>query len=1048
MIFYDSNSRPSTAVDGNLTNNTQHLSPSISRPTTPGVTTDVVNRSRANSPHVRSSSPPKYFNITSAIEDLERYNDSLSGSISNFQDSPIKTLKIDVDSNVSIPFDEATFKSTLPDLYELLYASSSDDLSSLQEGGDGSVSLTSIRNKTKVDKLLQEPSPLTIRYHNTGGWVPAIKSARIEILKFKLTQDILFREDSLFKIAECLNDLDQAYWMYCVERIQSTEIHRSLNNESIIWKKNKVFRLQHALSILIAHLRGLTISIIQKVLKLRKLYFKEYQAVSTITIYWHENNYLLKMMNDAPPLLDSTQTIKMWLGFIPNMFMLPSNHDHNPKLFWQTNQDNVHKYWLKNHREYILNVRKLSVLESTGFRKTLTISKSRSNSSIPLPHSLDQASLDETGNGNSSSGDMHDNHNNNDNNNINNSNNNNNNNMKKSSSLLEWEQLREYGYASYGTSNIIGMEHSLNNAPEFWNNLQHNPYVIEAITGFEDVLPRIFIVPPLPIDLLKRCKTYEVMLKKESLTEDLIADLKEESLILKQNIEERIINSANQSISSYHDSYHDNENDSYISKEELKLRQQNNPEILSTIIIRKNNNNNNFHPLKSPSKGSKMNSSSLPALVTNKSILPKYNNNSYVHEGSSFITESVSTFNYQLPLDLMSSSGKNHNHYHHNNDNNSSTIILSKSTSSLTEGGIFLLENSKIKSKFEMKVKESRSFIESKYSHYDDKKVTLPLLPIIKYNKIGRRELPRLEEKYYLDKVVKIQLLIRRKLALLKMKSIRNHNERLKKLKTVYFFVHTVIKFRKRRYYRFAKRAEMLLIRKMALRKFNASLKITKCIRNYVNNKRELNDEPLLMSKFAPEKLLQTYGTNTSTLTDITAATDMNHNNITKEHQLLLEAKSLIHRVNKGKVMPDSVHTSRLIPIKHIHDKGGASIQVKAFTKKEYTFLRDPNDKAPLHHTINDVYVGPIPKSKTIVAAVEAVINKNKSENIEYNDTTVNQKYNQNTSISTLSQPLSHNRSSKRNSNNNDSSKLLHKSLILKQEKETKAIHKLVSQYF
>lgn len=80
----------------------------------------------------------------------------------------------------------------------------------------------------------------------------------------------------------------------------------------------------------------------------------------------------------------------------------------------------------------------------------------------------------------------------------------------------EWMVLRNYCRKAWG-------EPSLGNSDnDFWLDMTHNPLVVEAAVGIEDVFPEILLVPPVPQPLRRRCLVLESVFDKEYSTyEDL-----------------------------------------------------------------------------------------------------------------------------------------------------------------------------------------------------------------------------------------------------------------------------------------------------------------------------------------------------------------------------------------------------------------------------------------------------------------------------------------------------------------------------------------------
>ena len=78
-----------------------------------------------------------------------------------------------------------------------------------------------------------------------------------------------------------------------------------------------------------------------------------------------------------------------------------------------------------------------------------------------------------------------------------------------------WEVLRNYCSPALPADDSV--THTAEEVHSFWNDAQHNPAVVDAATGFEDVFPCLYLVPPLPAMLINKCVECEKVLDLEVL---------------------------------------------------------------------------------------------------------------------------------------------------------------------------------------------------------------------------------------------------------------------------------------------------------------------------------------------------------------------------------------------------------------------------------------------------------------------------------------------------------------------------------------------------
>lgn len=189
---------------------------------------------------------------------------------------------------------------------------------------------------------------MSLRYFNVTTWEATSLNPRIKTTNFKLTMDIIYRESMLLKLFDTVEMLDRKYWQYCIDRITAMENLKPLAIEPLVAQRNKIFLLQKELSVIIAHVRGVSVSLMKNLTKVRKLFAEEARTDIPVSVFWKNDNYLLKMQNDWSALYNY-QSIRFWLGFSPNPFMLPPA-EHDPKKVWRSHRDELLKEWQKKRK--------------------------------------------------------------------------------------------------------------------------------------------------------------------------------------------------------------------------------------------------------------------------------------------------------------------------------------------------------------------------------------------------------------------------------------------------------------------------------------------------------------------------------------------------------------------------------------------------------------------------------------------------------------------------------------------------------------------------
>lgn len=231
---------------------------------------------------------------------------------------------------------------------------------------------------------------MSIKFNNLNQWQAKSTNPNIVYIEIKLNEYITLREYYLIRLRYVISYMETCYWKYCIERIRASEKLLTIKSKLLLELLHLLTISQKEVTVLIAMIRSISIVIIESVMKLRKLYKRKIITTSNITIYWKDENYLLKMRRDCDFLHIST-TIRLWLGFIGNDLMLPPpysyptmkidnsnintsndnnfnysnnnmthNHNiqykHNPKVVWYENHHKLYLQWFQKHQEYIIKM--------------------------------------------------------------------------------------------------------------------------------------------------------------------------------------------------------------------------------------------------------------------------------------------------------------------------------------------------------------------------------------------------------------------------------------------------------------------------------------------------------------------------------------------------------------------------------------------------------------------------------------------------------------------------------------------------------------------
>jgi hypothetical protein len=167
---------------------------------------------------------------------------------------------------------------------------------------------------------------ITARYVSHSKWDASKLSPESEVAYFLVKQNVIYRESLLIKLRFLAENLDLQYWKYAILRM------KALNIESLEEKRQVIRSLQAQLKAVFAKIRESSVSVIESITQWRntKAKFKSIVTKETISAFWQDKNYLLKMRNDCQNLCSRFYTVRLWLGFCPSsLLLLPLGHQES-----------------------------------------------------------------------------------------------------------------------------------------------------------------------------------------------------------------------------------------------------------------------------------------------------------------------------------------------------------------------------------------------------------------------------------------------------------------------------------------------------------------------------------------------------------------------------------------------------------------------------------------------------------------------------------------------------------------------------------------------
>jgi hypothetical protein len=171
---------------------------------------------------------------------------------------------------------------------------------------------------------------------------PEVYSSYVEVIKF-----IVLREAALDSFRSLLRRSGETYWLYALYFLETEDNSEECLNYEVPRLLRSLRRHQEQITVSLAHIRSLSVSVIEAIRAWRLETAKTSQVRDLVSIYWKRENYLLKMKNDVCFILNDP-LMNMWLGFEPNTFMVPPR-GHQPAAPWRRMELRFQE-WLGKYR--------------------------------------------------------------------------------------------------------------------------------------------------------------------------------------------------------------------------------------------------------------------------------------------------------------------------------------------------------------------------------------------------------------------------------------------------------------------------------------------------------------------------------------------------------------------------------------------------------------------------------------------------------------------------------------------------------------------------
>jgi len=430
----------------------------------------------------------------------------------------------------------------------------------------------SVSASRELKKSLRDPHlddlQMSVTYSSLSKWTVAQNSLKAQDCYLNIIKYIFLRESSLIKIQDMVLHMDKLYWRYANTYIaRKLYFKNNVNCEELKQIRLQLHDKQELLSVAIAHHRSISVDIVENVQLWRKYLQQDVSMKDVASLFWNGTNYLIKMLHDTPQLF-KTQTMWMWLGFDVDSFIIPPRqlNPHTERLNrerkahkWKEKRDEHQTAALKRlmsqqvkyksaaivdrdavrRQTAVMNVQAVKprarrgrlsspekpddegkkpvgsqstpILPPIGASAQAHVSKSEHTQSAVALQTAFSDDKSEEGSDNSSEVDDEDS--------IGSS-------SIDSSSITSvltddsgsgWRELRDSCMSSWNYYHNQTKEdpNLFEQEEDFWENIDHSEHLVEAATGYLELFPKRFIVPPMKKPLIARCRACERVLQEE-----------------------------------------------------------------------------------------------------------------------------------------------------------------------------------------------------------------------------------------------------------------------------------------------------------------------------------------------------------------------------------------------------------------------------------------------------------------------------------------------------------------------------------------------------
>ncbi len=438
-------------------------------------------------------------------------------------------------------------KSVLPALRTKI----SKQLNISRSNLDNSSSKSSILSTKKV-----EPIECDVRYTSLSQWSSDTVDARVKAAHVHVIEQIMQREGSILKLQKVLiysitsafthslihcyqvcATLDSSYWKYSYERLKVFIKNKNLKNGLLVSYLELIQKHQEEVSVAIAHYRSSCIGVIDALVEWRSACQRDKKRNDTVSIYWEGENYLFRMLNDTN-VFNDYYCLRLWLGFQPNTFFIPpQSHtsDSSDRDCW-SQRFAKYQQWLKQNTQYVMQEK----------RKARNMAASDTEGTPPVSSVVDvvsemgsamlSQSISSTSMRTPTAGDTN----------------------------VQWKKLSDYCWQSYGRATSIDGQYYYdeNIMNDFWDNMTHNPLVVEVAAGYPDTFPVVPLVPHLKSStnsvLISKLQYSQYIIDKEIKLYDRLLQLAEETRNLRSELDQTVTTEALENIiagSKYYESW-------------------------------------------------------------------------------------------------------------------------------------------------------------------------------------------------------------------------------------------------------------------------------------------------------------------------------------------------------------------------------------------------------------------------------------------------------------------------------------------------------------